>query len=245
MIAQSGGCSRIRLYNGSMETYCDMPQVPCTPRQRRLLRFARRMWSIPLRLATLILLVFLLTDSMALAGLGVIVLVVGGLCAVIGIIAVLVVATQRRQSEVPSDDPYQRSAFRILGLLLSNFAVAGLYAYIGIAQIGTTISHQAGSPAGRYMAEVSYLSEGDTPPYGQAVLLRPADNPFKFLTRTRVFSGYCESVPILKWLDDQKLEVHCTNPTQVAVRTSSYRDVTISYQTTAPVTERPRRKGRL
>ena len=228
-----------------MEPHTESLQVPCTPAQQRLLRFARRMWSIPLRLATLILLVFLLTDFLLLAGLGVIVLEVGGLCAIAGISATLVVATQRRRAHVAADDGCQKSAFQTLGLLLANFAVAGLYAYIGITQIGTAISGQTGSPSGTYIAEVSHLGEHDTPPYGQVVLLRPAQNPFKFLVRSPVFRGYCASVLELKWIDDQALEVHCTNPSQVATQVTGYRDVVVSYRTSAPVTERRNRKGRL
>ncbi len=228
-----------------METRTETPLAPCTPTQQRLLRFARRMWSIPLRLATLILLVFLLTDSLVLAGLGVIVLEVGALCAIAGIIATLVVATQRRQSNVAGDDPHQKAAFQTLGLLLSNFAVAGLYTYIGIAQIGTAISGQASSPSGAYIAEVLHLNEGDTPPYGQAVVLRPAGNPFKFLVRTSVFRGYCDRVPDLKWNDNQALEVQCINPSQVAIQESEYRDVVVSYRTKTPAKEKRNRRGRL
>lgn len=228
-----------------METHAETPLAPCTPSQQRLLRFARLMWSIPLRLATLILLVFLLTDSLVLAGLGVIALEVGALCAIAGIIATLVVATQRRRSNVASDDPHQKTAFQTLGLLLSNFAVAGLYAYIGIAQIGTAISGQAGSPSGVYIAEVSHLDENDTPPYGQAVALRPAGNPLKFLVRTSVFRGYCDSVPVLAWIDNQALEVQCVNPGLVAIKKTKYRDVVVSYRTNPPVAEKRSRRSRL
>ncbi len=228
-----------------MEIHTEPAPVPCTPRQQTLLRFARLMWSVPLRLATLILLVFLLTDSLAVAGLGVIVLEVGALCAIAGIIATLVVATQRRRANVAGDDPYQQTAFQTLGLLLSNFAVAGLYAYIGIAQIGTAISAQAGSPSGAYIAEVSHLGEHDTPPYGQVVSLRPAENPFKFLVRSTVFRGYCESALTLKWIDDQALEVECINPNRVATQASGYRDVAVSYRTNTPAAAKKPRRGRL
>lgn len=228
-----------------METHAETPLAPCTPSQQRLLRFARLMWSIPLRLATLILLVFLLTDSLILAGLGVIALEVGGLCAIAGMIATLVVVTQRRRSNIAGEDPCQKTAFRTLALLLSNFAVAGLYAYIGIAQIGTSISVQASSPSGAYIAEVSHLDANDIPPYGQAVSLRPAANPFKFLMRTRVFRGYCDSVPELKWNGNQSLEIRCIHPEQVAIQKFKYRDVVVSYRTQAPAAERRNRRGRL
>jgi hypothetical protein len=222
-----------------------LPAPPCTPAQERLLRIARQLWSIPLRLGTLILLFFLLTDSLRLAGLGVIALEAGGLCAIAGIIATLVVATQRRRSHISGDDPCQHAAFQTLGLLLSNFAVAGLYAYIGIAQIGTSISTQARSPSGIYIAEVSHLDEADTPPYGQAVLMRPARNPFKFLLRTTVFRGYCENIPVLTWTGDRALEIDCTHPAQVAVQKTAYRDVVVSYRTKNPLPGKSGRKGKL
>ncbi len=229
-----------------MQTQVESPILPSTPTQERWLRFARLMWSIPLRLATLILLVFLLTDSLILAGLGVIALEVGGLCAIAGMIATLVVVTQRRRSNIAGEDPCQKTAFRTLALLLSNFAVAGLYAYIGIAQIGTSISVQASSPSGAYIAEVSHLDANDIPPYGQAVSLRPAANPFKFLMRTRVFRGYCDSVPELKWSGNQSLEIRCINPGQVAIQKFRYQDVVVvSYRTQAPAPERRSRRGRL
>ena len=228
-----------------MDSPSELPPVPCTPTQQRLLRVARYTWSIPLRLATLILLVFLLTDSMLLAGFGLIVLELGGLFAVAGIILCLMVATQRRQSKVSSDDPCQKTAFQTLGLLLSNFAVAGLYAYIGIAQIGTSISAQASSPSDTYMAEVSILGEDGTPPYGQAVSLRPAANPFKFLTRAHVFNAHCDSLSALKWIDDQTLEIHCINPQQVTLQETRYQDVVVRYPPQAPAMEKKVRKGRL
>lgn len=228
-----------------MENDTEVPAVPATPAQERLLRFARHLWSIPLRVATVILLLFLLTDSMLLAGLGVVVLEVGGLCAIIGMIATLIVATQRRRCAITGDDPSQKTALRLLGLLLSNFAVAGVYAYIGIAQIGTSISVRASSPSGTYVAEVAHLDEDAMPPYGQAVSLRPADVPFKFLARTDVFRGYCESVPELKWNGNQSLEIHCIHPEQVAIQKFKYRELVISYHTQAPVPERHSRRGRL
>jgi hypothetical protein len=228
-----------------METHTETAITPCTTRQRRLLRFARRMWSIPLRFATLLLLLFLLTDTMALAGLGVITLEVGGLCTIAGIIATLVVATQRRQCNIEGEDPCEKTAYQTLALLLSNFAVAGLYAYIGIAQIGTSIIAQADSPSGAYIAEAAHLGENEIPPYGQVIWLRPAGNPFKFLVRTSVFRGYCDSVPDLKWVGDLALEVHCINPSQVAVQETAYGEVVVSYRTKMPTAERRSRKGRL
>lgn len=228
-----------------MENHTEVPAVPATPAQERLLRYARYLWSIPLRVATVILLLFLLTDSMLLAGLGVVVLEVGALCALIGMIATLIVVTQRRQAAISGDDPSQKTAFRLLGLLLSNFAVAGVYAYIGIAQIGTSISVRANSPSGAYVAEVSHLDEDAMPPYGQTVSLRPTDVPLKFLARTDVFRGYCESVPELKWKGDQSLEIRCIHPEQVAIQKFKYREVVISYPTQAPVPDRRSKRGRL
>ena len=228
-----------------METHPETSITPCSNRQLRLLRFARRMWSIPLRFATLLLLLFLLTDTLALAGLGVITLEVGGLCAIAGIIATLVVATQRRRLDIVGVDPCEKTAYQTLGLLLSNFAVAGVYAYIGIAQIGTTIIAEADSPTGTYVAEAAHLSEDDIPPYGQVIWLRPTDNPFKFLVRTSVFRGYCDSEPELRWIGDLALEVECINASQVVVQKTGVGEVVVSYRTKIPVQEKRNRKGRL
>jgi hypothetical protein len=222
-----------------MELPTPPPPAPPDTKARRLLAFAYLTWWVPLYFATLILLAFLITDSLTFAGLGLLLVVIGGIAALAGIIATLVVLTGNKTPASQEIDPLQHKAYIALGLLLSNFAVAGVYAIVGLVQIDTSIATRAPSPTGEYIAELALLDESDTPPYGQAVSLRPAGNPFKFAVRRTVYRGYCSSVPVLTWIDTHHLVIHCVNPEQVSVRATAYRDISIQLQEEIPPPPKP------
>ena len=226
-----------------------------TIRRQRLLKFAFVMWWLPLSLATVVLLAFLLTESLLFTGLGLVLIVLGGLCALSGIIAILVILTDRKPAKPAppaqegQDTPVDNSEHRALitlGLLLSNFAVAALYSSLGLAQLDPTIMNKAVSPSGEMIAELSLLGEGGKPPYGQSVSLRPTGNPFKAWARKIVFSAHCTDALQFQWNSETELAIRCRRPAEVHVWENRYRKIVVVYENapTAKPAVPPRKPAR-
>ena len=198
---------------------------------RQLLRFAQWMWAAPLVAGSLAFGGFLFMRSPLFAAAGLVLLVFGGLCLSAGIVATIaIIVTRNRFLESPRRY-YKKPARAVLGLLLLNIPVAGLYTWVGATLlIETPALSAAPSPSGRYLAEVVLLDEQAAPPYGLAVTLRPQPGLFWPSQRSVLFSGYCVDVPALKWLDPQRLQIECAGARQVERKVTRYRDITLAYR---------------
>lgn len=195
---------------------------------RLLLRFALWMWAAPLAAGSVVMLGYLFLRTPLFVGTGLVLLGIGSLCLIAGIVAVLtILATRNRFLESPRRY-YKKPALAVLGLLLSNLAVAALFVVIGGALLEPTAQRVVPSPSGHYLAEVVILDEGGQPPYGQAVTLRPAPGLLHNPARTIVFSGYCPE-PRATWTGERLLEIDCPGVRDVAARLTRYRDVEIRY----------------
>jgi hypothetical protein len=212
------------------------------------------MWWLPLSLATVVLLAFLFTESLLFTSLGMVLIVLGGLCALVGIIATLTVLTcmepeeqtppAPESPEAPADTG-ERRAFIILGLLLSNFGVAALYSSLGLAQLDPTVMSRALSPSGETIAELALLGEQDSPPYGQSVSLRPAGNPFRSWVKKTVYAGNCSEALQLRWNSETELAIRCLRPADVHVWETRYRKTAVVFDETAsPATTKLRKPVR-
>lgn len=208
---------------------------------RGLLRFAVAMWAAPLAAATFVLLGFIFLRSPAFVTAGLVLLIVGGLCLTLGIIAVIgILATRNSFRETPRRY-YKNKSLAVLGLLLGNLPVATAYTVLGVTLLEPAALDTALSPSGRYQAEVVHLEETDLPPYGQAVTLRPTPRAFWVTARTVVFSAYCVDNPRLHWENDQTLQVTCQDARSVGRHVERYRDIALRYRLRAVARENARR----
>jgi hypothetical protein len=195
---------------------------------RQLLRFAVLMWAAPLVVASVVMLGYVFLRAQLFVAVGLVLLGVGGLCLIAGIVAVLLIlATRNRFLESPRRY-YKKPALAVLGLLLLNLPVALLYVVTGGLLLEPAAQLAVPSPSGHYLAEIVTLGEGDRPPYGQAVTLRPAPGLLRTPARTIVFSSYClDPQPV--WTGETRLEIRCADAHGMVARLPRYREVEIRY----------------
>ena len=194
----------------------------------RLLHIATFMWAVPLIAGTVTMLGFLFLRTSFFVASGIILLAVGGLFLSIGLIAVMAILTTRNSYFESTRRYYKKPALRMLGLLLFNMAVAGVYTVVGGMLLEQAASTAVISPEGHYLAEVINLEENEKPPYGQAVTLRPTPGLFQTYSRTVIFSSYCLD-PVPLWKAEGQLVIACRDARGIEMRQTVYRDVKISY----------------
>lgn len=208
---------------------------------RGLLHFAIAMWAVPLVAATFVLLGFIFLRSPAFVTAGLMLLIVGGVCLTLGVLAVIsVLATRNTFRETPRRY-YKKKSLAVLGLLLANLPVAVAYTVLGGALLEPAALDATLSPSGQYQAEVVRLEETGQPPYGLAVTLRPTPGMFRVTARTVVFSAHCVDHPLLRWENDQALHVTCHAARDVGRRIVRYRDIALHYRLKPVEPDRARR----
>lgn len=210
---------------------------------RRLFRFALFMWAAPLVAASVVMLGFLFLRSSFFVVSGMVLLGVGGLCLSAGLIAVMAILATRNKFQESPRRYYKKPALRVLGLLLLNLPVAATYVVVGGMLLEKTETEALASPSGRYLAETIDLDANETPPYGQAVTLRPKPGLFQTYSRTVVFSSTCPN-PRPTWRDDAWLVIACSDARGVVMRQTSYRGIKITYLLGNPSAHDPRRASR-
>jgi len=159
---------------------------------------------------------------------GLALLAVGGLCLSAGLIAVIAILVTRNKFQELPRRFYKKPALRVLGLLLLNLPIAATYVVVGSMLLEKAASESVASPAGHYLAEIINLDATETPPYGQAVTLRPKPGLFQTYARTIVFSSYCLN-PVPVWKAEGQLVITCRDARGIETRLTNYRDVKITY----------------
>jgi hypothetical protein len=237
----------------NIHPFAARPDLPTAPEQddnkphmnhRRLLWIALTLWAGPLIVATFVLLAFAFLRTPFLASAGLVILIAGGLCLLAGVVAVLMIlATHHNVAESPRRY-YKKRALEVLGLLLSNLAVAALYIWIGWQLQEPVALEVSASPDGEFLAEVVLLGADAQPPYGEAVTLRPRLRALWTSTRTVVFSAHCVDTPRAAWTGPRQLTVTCTGAEKIGRRLPVFREVAIRYQLPQAATERPRKRSK-
>jgi hypothetical protein len=89
--------------------------------------------------------------------------------------------------------------------------------------------HTVTSRSRKWTAQLHFLSEGDSVPYGQQLVIYPAWSPLGRRWSTVLFRGSCTGISSLEWRTESELVLSCEEIGALEIQLQAYKDVRIEY----------------
>lgn len=188
------------------------------------------LWWVPVALASIVLAGFSITTSTSYALAGLVILPLGGICAVTGIALVLVELNRNKNRAENVQRRLYRNGLFAIALLLLNFPLAGLFVWTAAGLEMEPAITQSLSLNRNQVAESYTLPENSELPYGNGVRLRPYWSLIRKRSAVTVFAARCQNDPSLSWVGENELLIECRRPKEVAIKKMRSGDTIIRYR---------------
>lgn len=188
------------------------------------------LWWVPVALASIMLAGFSITASSAYAFAGLVIVPLGGICAVTGIVLVLVELNRSKKHAEKVRKKLYHQGITVIALLLLNFPIAAVFIWTAASLDMQPAKTRSLSPDRNWIAESYNLTEGQKPLHGNGVRLRPYWSLIRKKASVQVFAGHCSKDPRLSWIDKKELLIECYRPKQVAIKKMQSGDIIIRYR---------------
>lgn len=112
--------------------------------------------------------------------------------------------------------------------VLGSFLLGALWLFLEKLDHG--ILAQASSPSGDRVAVLHFLGEGESPGYGQQLVIRRRWVPMKEVFGEPIFRGYCKSPSSLRWTSETEFELRCSSYEEVELKRETFEGVRVTYK---------------